>query len=67
MNGVQFVSIWRQIKEKIGFRIAGAKETRGDPPLAETWIRAQLSDDQTQPFRPDYRDKRHEFSQHIGC
>jgi hypothetical protein len=67
MNRVQFVSIWRQIKEKIvGFRIT-AKETHGDPTLEESWMRAQWSDDPAPPFRPDYRDKRHEFSQHIGC
>jgi hypothetical protein len=28
---------------------------------------AQRSDDQARPFRPDNREKRHEFSQHIGC
>jgi hypothetical protein len=64
MRWAHFVTIWNEIKEKIAFRRVSLSENRK---IAETLKRAQTSDDQRAPFRPDYREKRHEFSQHIGC
>ena len=64
MRWAHFVTIWNEIKEKIAFRRVSLSENRK---IAETLKRAQTSDDQRAPFRPDNREKRHEFSQHIGC
>jgi hypothetical protein len=64
MNWAQIVTIWRQLKEKIAFRRVRISDERK---IAETLKSAQRSDDQARPFRPDNREKRHEFSQHIGC
>ena len=64
MNWVQFILTWKQLKEKIAFR--RVENHSDERKIAETLKSAQRSDDQTAPFRPDYREKRHEFSQHIG-
>ena len=63
MNWAQFILTWKQLKEKIalrGVRIAD------DRKIAETLKSAQRRDYPAAPFRPDYREKRQEFSQHIG-
>ena len=64
MNWVQFVTIWKQPKGKMALHRVRIAEDRK---IAETLKSAQRSDDQARPFRPDNREKRHEFSQHIGC
>ena len=64
MDWDQFATMWKQLKEKIAFRRVSLSDDRK---TAETLKRAQTSDDQRAPFRPDNREKRHEFSQHIGC
>jgi hypothetical protein len=64
MNGFEFVEIWAQLKEKIAVRRVRSNDDRK---IAEILKSAQRSDDQARPFRPDDREKRHEFSQHIGC
>jgi hypothetical protein len=64
MRWAHFVTIWNEIKEKIAFRRVSLSDNRK---IAETLKRAQTSYDQRTPFRPDNREKRHEFSQHIGC
>jgi hypothetical protein len=64
MDWAQFATMWKQLKEKIAsrrVRISGGRK------IAETLKSAQRSDDQARPFRPDNREKRHEFSQPIGC
>jgi len=63
MNWVQFVTIWAQLKEKIAFHRVRIADDRK---IAETLKSAQRIDDQRPPFRPDDREKRHEFSQHIS-
>ena len=63
MNWAQFPT-WKQLMEKMAFRRVGITDDRK---IAETLKRAQRRADQAAPFRPDYREKRHEFSQHIGC
>jgi hypothetical protein len=63
MNWAQFSLAWKHLKKKIALqrvRISDEKK------IAETLKSAQTSGDQTAPFRPDNREKRHEFSQHIG-
>ena len=64
MDWAQFATIWKQLKEKIASRRVRISDGRK---IAETLKTAQRSDDQARPFRPDNREKRHEFSQHIGC
>ena len=64
MNRAQFILTWKQLMEKIALRRVKIADDRK---IAETLKSAQRRDDQTEPFRPDYREKRHEFSQHIGC
>jgi hypothetical protein len=63
MNWVQFILFWKELKEKIAVRRVRISDERK---IAETLKNAQRSYYQTEPFRPDYREKRHEFSQHIG-
>lgn len=63
MNWAQFILTWRQLKGKIAFQRIRITDDRK---VAETLKSAQRSDDQTAPFQPDNREKRHEFSQHIG-
>ena len=63
MNWVQFILAWRQLSEKIAFRRVKIADDRK---IAETLKSAQRRDAQAGPFRPDYREKRHEFSQYIG-
>jgi hypothetical protein len=64
VNWAQFATIWKQLKGKIAFwRVRLSDERK----IAETLKPAQTSDDQRASFRPDNREKRHEFSQHIGC
>jgi hypothetical protein len=63
MHWAQLVAFWKELKEKVALhklRIAD------DRKIAETLKSAQTSDERV-PFRPDDREKRHEFSQHIGC
>ena len=64
MNWAQFASIWKQLNEKVAFRSVRLNDDRK---IAERWKSAQWADDRMPPFRPDGREKRHEFSQHIGC
>ena len=64
MDWAQFILTWRKLMEKIAFRRVRIADDRN---IAETLKSAQRRDDQAAPFRPDYRERRHEFSQHIGC
>jgi hypothetical protein len=64
MRWAHFVTIWNELKEKIALHRARIADDRK---IAETLKSAQRSDDQRPLFRPDDRERRHEFSQHIGC
>jgi hypothetical protein len=64
MDWAQFATMWEQLEKKIASRRVRISDDRK---IAETLKTAQRSDNQPRPFRPDYREKRHEFSQHIGC
>jgi hypothetical protein len=64
MDWAQFAKMWKQLEEKIASRRVRISDDRK---IAETLKSAQRSDDQARPFRPDNHEKRHEFSQHIGC
>jgi hypothetical protein len=64
MNRAQFILTWKQVMGKIALRRVKITDDRR---IAGTLKSTQRRDVQTEPFRPDYREKRHEFSQHIGC
>jgi hypothetical protein len=64
MNQAQFILTWKKLIENIALQRVRIADDRK---IAATLKSAQRHDDQTEPFRPDYREKRHEFSQHIGC
>jgi hypothetical protein len=64
MDWAQFATMWKQPKEKIASLTIRISDDRK---IAETLKSAQKSEDHARPFRPDNREKRHEFSQHIGC
>jgi hypothetical protein len=66
MNSETIKLIWRRLADQVGFRIVGshAREGRG---VDATNSQASMSDRDSKPYRPDDREKRHEFSQHIGC
>ena len=63
MNWAQFATFWKQLNEKIAFRRVMLDDERK---IAQTLKSAQRADDGIPPFRPDGREKRHDFSQHIG-
>ena len=63
MNRAQFILTWKKLMENIALRRVRIADDRK---IAETLKSAQRRDDQIVPFRPDHREKRHEFSQHIG-
>jgi hypothetical protein len=64
MDWAQFATMWKPLEEKIASLRVRISDDRK---ISETLKSAQRSDDQARPFRPDNREKRHEFSQHIGC
>ena len=63
MGWAQFILTWKQLMEKMAFRRVTLTDDRK---IADTLKTAQSRDDQAAPYRPDNREKRHEFSQHIG-
>jgi hypothetical protein len=62
MKWEPIILIWNRLKERLGF----ARFSAGNLTLAET-MRGQVSEGRTTAYRPDYREKQNEFSQHIGC
>ena len=64
MHWAQLAAMCNDIKEKIARRRMRIVDDRK---IAETLKSARTSDEHIRPFRPDDREKRHEFSQHIGC
>ena len=70
MNWDQIVATWKQLKDKIGFRWgrpSGDNGKRVELTAAGMSPARDSREDQTRPFRPDDRERRSEFSQHIGC
>jgi hypothetical protein len=61
MRCAHFVTIWNELKEEIALKRVRIAD---DKKIAELLKRAQTSDDQRPPFRPDNRERRHEFSTH---
>ena len=59
--------ILKRLTETFGFHRVRSDEFRDRLINAETSRSDQGTDQRSTPYRPDFREKRHEFSQHIGC
>jgi hypothetical protein len=69
MNWVQIQLSWKQLKEKLAlqwFRVTDDNSKSLELSGAEM-SSDDRSDTQSAAFRPDDREKRSEFSLHIGC
>ena len=70
MNWDQIVAIWKQLKDKIVFKWGNLSNDNGrrvELTASEMSPDGDSREEQTRPFRPDGRERRSEFSQHIGC
>ena len=70
MNWEQIVASWKQLKDKIVFqwgKLFSDNGKRIEMPAAEMSPDGERREEQTRPYRPDDRERRNEFSQHIGC
>ena len=54
--------IWR----RRGFRSGVSNDNSEDQRVGATIWQASIGDREAKPYRPDDRERRHEFSQHIG-
>ena len=59
--------IWTRLKEQLRFHRARSGDNRDSRISAETSMTDQQSNGRSAAYQPDFREKRHEFSQHIGC
>jgi hypothetical protein len=66
MNWDTLKLILKRLTEQLGFRRVGSHD-REDRRVHATISHGSMSDRDSKPYRPDIREKRHEFSQHIGC
>ena len=68
MNGDPFNWIWKRFKERLGGARVGPDDfgRRLILTVPEA-MSGQMAHGQIGPYQPDNREKRHEFSQHIGC
>ena len=67
MNWDTLKLILKRLTEQLGFDRARSDEYRDRRINAGTSISDQGTHGQSTPYHPDFREKRHEFSQHIGC
>jgi hypothetical protein len=58
--------ILKRFTEQLGFRVR-SDEYRDTRINAETSMSDRGTNGQSTAYHPDFREKRHEFSQHIGC
>jgi len=67
MNWDTLKLILKRLIEELGFHRVRSDEYRDRPINAGTSISDQGAYEGPAPYHPDFREKRHEFSQHIGC
>jgi hypothetical protein len=67
MNWDTIKLLLKGLTEQFGFHRVRSDEYRDRRTNAETSISDQGTDEGSTPYHPDFREKRHEFSQHIGC
>jgi hypothetical protein len=67
MNWDTLKLILKRLTEQLGFDRARSDEYRDRRINAETSMSDQGTDERSMRYHPDFREKRHEFSQHIGC
>ena len=59
--------IWTRLTEQLRFHRARSGDNQDSRISAETSMTDQESNGGSTAYQPDFREKRHEFSQHIGC
>jgi hypothetical protein len=59
--------ILKWLTEQLRFHRARSSDNRDSRISAETSMTDQQSNGRSAAYQPDFREKRHEFSQHIGC
>jgi hypothetical protein len=64
MNWDTLKLILNRLTEQLGFHRVRSDDCRDN---AEASRSDQGPDERSTPYHPDFREKRHEFSQHIGC
>ena len=57
----------KRLTKQLGLHRVGSNEFRDRRISAETSIGDQGTNERSTPYHPDFREKRHDFSQHIGC
>ncbi len=67
MNWDRLKLILKRLTEQLGFHGGRSDEYRDRRINAETSMSDQGTNERSTPYHPDFRQKRHEFSQHIGC
>ena len=67
MNWNRLKLILKRLTEQLGFHRVRSDEYRDRRINAEDLISDQGTNERSTPYHPDFREKRHEFSQHIGC
>jgi len=67
MNWDLLKLILKRLTEQFSFHRVRSDEYRDRRINAETSMSDQATNEQSMPYHPDFREKRHEFSQHIGC
>jgi hypothetical protein len=67
MNWDTLKLIWTRLTEQLSFHRVRSDEYRDGHIRPETLMSDQGTDGRSTPYHPDFREKRHEFSQHIGC
>jgi hypothetical protein len=67
MNWDKLKLILNRLTEQLGFHRVTSDEYWDRRVNAEISMSDQGTDERSTPYHPDFREKRHEFSQHIGC
>ena len=64
MNWDTLKLILNRLTEQLGFHRVTTDDYRDN---SEASTSNQGTDERSTPYHPDFSEKRHEFSQHIGC
>jgi hypothetical protein len=59
--------ILKRLTKQLRFHRARSSDNRDSRISAETSMTDQQSNGRSAAYQPDFREKRHEFSHHIGC
>jgi hypothetical protein len=67
MNWDTLKLILKRLTEQFGFQTVRSDDYRDSRISAETSMSDRGTNEGSTAHQPDFREKRHEFSQHIGC